>query len=226
MLVEHLSTDRETASASAAAFLESALRTALAGAGEAVLVVSGGTTPGPCFERLSASRLDWPRVTVLLSDERYVSPDHADSNERLVRETLLTGPAAAARLLGVYRHGLTAREACEAMAHGMPPVNPACALLGMGSDGHFASLFPDANRLEEGLQSGGAAPCIPIKTGASPHERVSLTLSYLLQSASIALLIFGAEKRAVLDAAARGADLPIARLLEAAPVDVHLFWAP
>lgn len=226
MLVEHIAQDRETASADAAAFLATALRTALSGEEDGLLVVSGGTTPGRCFEHLSATALDWSRVTVLLSDERYVAPDHPDSNERLVRDTLLKGPASAARLLGVYQDDLTVDEACDAIAVGMPPVNPSCTLLGMGSDGHFASLFPDADRLEQGLSGTGTVPCIPIRTSASPHVRVSLTLSYILRSAAIALLFFGAEKRAVLDAATQGAELPITRLLEQAPVDVHLFWAP
>ncbi len=226
MLVEHIYEDRETASANAAAFLSGALRTTLDREDAGVLIVSGGTTPGRCFEHLSATALDWSRVTVLLSDERYVAADHADSNERLVRESLLAGPASAARLLGVYQDDLTVDEACVAVADRMPSVKPSCALLGMGSDGHFASLFPDADRLDEGLRDTGTVPYIPIRTSASPHVRVSLTLSYILRSAAIALLFFGADKRAVLDAATQGADLPIARLLEAAPVDVHLFWAP
>jgi len=226
MLVEHISAERETASANAAVFLVAALRQSLAQGDEGVLVVSGGTTPGRCFEHLSAATLDWSRVTVLLSDERYVAPDHADSNERLVRGSLLTGPASAARLLGVYQDDLTVDEACDAIAGRMPPVNPSCALLGMGSDGHFASLFPDADRLQEGLRATGTVPYIPIRTSASPHARVSMTLAYLLRSASIALLCFGDDKRAVLDAAKQGADLPITRLLEAARTDVHLFWAP
>lgn len=226
MLIEHFFDDRESASAAAATLIAGRLQEGLGGQAGTTLVVSGGTTPAACFEQLAKTPLDWSRVTVLLSDERYVEPEHFDSNERLVRRTLLTGSAAAAHVVSVYQADMTVHEACDALAKSRPELRPACALLGMGADGHFASLFPDADRLAEGLRTDGEGFYIPITTAASPHARVSLTLAYLLQSNTIVLLFFGDEKRAVYEAAKSGADLPVAKLLENTSPDMHVIWAP
>ena len=96
---------RADASVAAAELLASLIRKALTStpAAQASLVVSGGTTPGPCFDLLSAEQLDWSRVTVLPSDERWVAADHPDSNERLIRERLLRGRAAEGKVLSFFR---------------------------------------------------------------------------------------------------------------------------
>ena len=174
-------------------------------------------------------RLPWSDVHVILGDERWVPPAHEDSNERLVRETLLAGEAQDARLLPVYRPDRTIEKRCSEIGEELlqAPFPFACALLGMGEDGHFASLFPDAENLREGLNVDARKLCIPVQTAASPHPRVSLTLSALSRSDEIVLLIFGAAKREVYEAARTSTNgTPVSHLLRQKRAPVHVCWAP
>ena len=220
---------REEAADAAAAVLAGSLRATLARDARAALVVSGGTTPGPVFRRLARVPLDWQRVTVLPSDERWVPPDDADSNERLLRGTLLTDEAATASLAGLYRDGTDPAGACAALERDWPglPLPFAACLLGMGADGHFASLFPDFAGLDDALAPDGDAHFVPVATRASPHPRISLTLAALARSREIVLLFFGEEKRQVFESARRGATgLPVAALLARSPAPLSVVWAP
>ncbi len=226
---EYIFDDRDEASIAAAEALAGLLGRRLAAQGEASLVVSGGSTPGRCFAELAATDLDWRHVSIVLSDERWVPPDSEDSNERLVRESLLKGRAAGATLLPVYQPGTTPEARSVAMAEEIRalPFPFAAALLGMGEDGHFASLFPDAANLGEGLDKDSATLCLPIATKASPHPRVSLSLSALSRSDEIVLLIFGEAKRSVIEAARKAEnELPVARLLRQKRAPVNVYWAP
>jgi 6-phosphogluconolactonase len=227
--MENLFDSREEASIAAAAHISRALARRLDAQGEASVVVSGGTTPAGVFAELSRTTLAWPDVHVILSDERWVPADHADSNEMLVRETLLTGQAKDATLLPVYKAGTDIGQRCEELNEELlqAPFPFACALLGMGEDGHFASLFPDAGNLAEGLDAESSRLYIPVNTTASQHARVSLTLSALSRSDEILLLIFGAAKREVYEAAKRDANgYPVSHLLRQKRAPVHLYWAP
>ena len=107
--------DRQTASRAAADLLAETARHALETSGHASLVLSGGSTPGTCFDMLSQSALDWARVTVIPSDERWVPADDPNSNERLIRERLLRDAAAPARLLPLFRPGIEAADAPSAI---------------------------------------------------------------------------------------------------------------
>lgn len=229
--IEEIYSQREMASAIAAERIASSLRRRLAAGGEAVLVCSGGTSPGRCYDALSAARLDWSRVRVTLSDERWVSADDKASNERLVRDRLLRGEASAADFVPLYREGLSPEQGCEALAadadDGRLPRPFACSLLGMGEDGHFASLFPDSAALTAGLDPAGDALCLPVVTAASELPRVTLTLAPLAESEEIVLLIFGEKKWAVYERARDGdAALPVAALLASAATPVRVIWAP
>ena len=228
MQEEHYAS-RDEASAAAAETIAVAVNRRLASQPAASLVVSGGTTPTRCFERLAHASLDWGRVHVLLSDERWVPADDASSNEQLVRTKLLQNGAAAAHLLPAYAPGkdiVTASAALDEAIRQLPfPF--ATALLGMGEDGHFASLFPDAPNLEEGLDVDSNRLVIPVSTAASPHPRVSLTLSALSRSDEIVLLFFGDAKRAVYEEARSSkSGYPVARLLRQKRAPVRVFWAP
>lgn len=195
--------------------------------GKATLVVSGGTTPAKCFDYLSDYSLDWENVQVALSDERWVPRDHEDSNERLVRETLLKGEADSATVLSIYQDDLSVDERCDSLQAKLPEFGFACSMVGMGADGHFASLFPDADSLEAGLNTDNKRFYIPIRTTASPHPRISMTLGALLQSTEILLLIFGADKFGVYEKAKAGdSTYPIAALLQQQTVPVSVYWAP
>lgn len=226
---EHRFESREAASLAAAGQIVSALERRIAAQGNASLVVSGGTSPAQCLRALSSSELSWPDVHVVLSDERWVPADHVDSNERMIRETLLQDAAAGAILHGLYREGVTAEQRCIQFNDDFKslPFPFACALLGMGADGHFASLFPDAANLGDGLNPDFAGLCMAVQTDASPYERVSLTLAALSRSDEIVLLIFGEDKWTTLQSAKAGPDAyPVSRLLLQKRAPVSIYWAP
>lgn len=227
MPAEFIFDSRDEASAAVARRMAELCRDNLARFDRASLVVSGGTTPGRCFELLSSETLDWPKVTLLLSDERWVPPDHADSNEKLLRDTLLVGFARDANLVSVYREDFTVDEGCDALQSHYPADVFACSLLGMGTDGHFASLFPGVDEATAGLNPENCRLYIPVSTAASPHPRASMTLAALSHCEEIILLIFGEEKRAVYNRAAAGdAALPIFHLLQQPTPRMSLYWAP
>lgn len=228
-MAEYFFASREEASAAAAEHIRAAVDHRLAAQDAASLVASGGTTPARCFEILSEMPLDWARVHVLPSDERWVEPDDEHSNERLLRTTLLTNRASAASLEPVFREGMDAEAGAAALNQAIRalPFPFACSLLGMGSDGHFASLFPDAGNLARGLDLDSELFALPVSTSASPFPRVSLTLSALARSDEVLLLFFGDDKRAVYEAAGeRHAPYPVTKLLFQKRAPVHVYWAP
>ena len=227
--MENIFDNREAASIAAAERIGKALERRLQAQGEASVVVSGGSSPAGVFAELAKTALAWSDVHVILSDERWVPPDHESSNEKLVRDTLLTGEARGATMLPFYKAGITIEERCGEL-NGELRLGPfpfACALLGMGEDGHFASLFPDAENLEAGLDVESRELCIPVHTAASPHPRVSLTLSALSRSDEILLLMFGDGKREVYETAKKEANgHPVSHLLRQKRAPVHVYWAP
>lgn len=202
------------------------LRDAIAERGEASLVVCGGSSPTELFEYLAAERLAWSQVTVVPSDERWVPADDAQSNERLIRNTLLVGPAAEARFVGLYRDTQTPNEALDAVSAALADVPRPLdgVLLGMGGDGHTASLFPQAPDIQACLDS--ERPCVAPTVG--PPTRLSLSLAYLTDARCIDLLIFGDDKRAVLEQAERPgpiADLPVRGVLHQQRPTARVHWA-
>jgi len=199
--------------------------------GEASLVVSGGSTPVPFFAALSALALDWKQLVITLADERWVDPTDADSNEHLVRQHLLQNQAAAARFVGLKNGAATAAQGekeCGARLALLPrPFD--VLILGMGNDGHTASLFPQAARLGEALALDSGKLCLGITPPAAPHERMTLTLPALLQSRRIILHLVGPGKRAVYERALAGgpvAEMPIRAVLGQTIAPVTVFWAP
>ncbi len=199
------------------------LSTCLLAHDTASLAVPGGTTPGPIFDSLSGARLDWSRVHVLLTDERWVPEDHERSNTRLIRDRLLTGPAAAATYVPLYLPVATPEEALDDLVAAVMPELPlSILLLGMGDDMHTASLFPGAGGLAAALDPA-APPVMAVRDGA-PEPRVTLTGPVLRGAMSTHVVIAGAAKRDALERA-RGLDptaAPIATVLGEATVH----WAP
>lgn len=216
-----------TSPATLARRIAAQLRDSTEGRGAALLAVSGGRSPVPLFEVLAQEPLDWGRVTVTLVDERWVPADHADSNERLVREHLLTGAAAAARFVGLKNDAPSAREGqsqCEAAIAALPLPFDAI-VLGMGEDAHTASLFPEAPELRHALTT--AERTAAVTPPAAPHERMTLTLSGLLDSRLLILPLAGAKKLEVYrQALGDGAveDMPIRAVLrqDRVPIEVWL----
>ncbi len=169
--------------------------------GKATLSVPGGTTPGPIFDTLSGVDIDWSNVAVVLNDERWVPESSDRSNTRLVRERLLRGRAAQARLVPLYAPAAQPEEMLEALEDGLRPHLPiSVLLLGMGTDMHTASLFPGADRLEEAL-SASAPLLLPMRAEAAGEPRITLTAPVLREAFNIHILITGQAKRDALERA-------------------------
>lgn len=180
--------------------ITSQLQDAITARGQAYLVVSGGRTPIPLFEQLSMFPLAWQKVTVLLADDRWVPASHQDSNARLVRQHLLQNQAAHAQFIGlVGEHANIAADvqAVQAQLTQLPTFD--VVILGMGDDGHTASLFPCSEELNEGLQTSATA--LAVTPTSAPHQRISLSRTRLMNSRQLYLHISGASKAAVLNTA-------------------------
>jgi 6-phosphogluconolactonase len=189
-----------------ATWLHERLRAGLARSGSVAITVPGGTTPFPILADLVQRPLDWARVSVWPGDDRLVPEDHVASNTGKIRS--LFEPTGA--------EVLSLEEACE-----VPHF--ALAWLGMGADGHIASLFPSADPRPDDPQRIRRLVPDPLPQEA-PFPRITLTMPALLDSDALLFVIRGAEKRALFEAAARGEnDLPIARLLAARRQKVTCF---
>jgi 6-phosphogluconolactonase len=227
MLTEHTFETRDAASAAVAARIAGLVKIRLHRDQQATFVVSGGTTPARCFEYLSGYDLSWKDVRVVLTDERWVPGDHKDSNERLTRENLLRDKASAGSVLSLYQDDLSVDERCDSLQTELKGARFAVAMVGMGADGHFASLFPDADNIQAGLNTQNRLFYMPVRTAASPHPRVTMTLGALLRSDEILLLFFGEEKRLVYERAKAGdTNFPVSALLGQSEAPVSLYWAP
>ena len=227
--VEHFYSSRKQASLAAADRIARALRQRLQGHQSASLVVTGGTSPQACYSALAASDLAWDRVHIVPSDERWVPLSHEDSNESMIRRSLLIEHAASASFHSFYDDDAEIQERCTTLTDNLKviPSPFAACLLGMGEDGHVASLFDDASNFNAGIDICNEQFCIPIETAASPYKRISLSLAALLRSDEIVLLFFGESKRAVLEHAKRDAtEYPVSRVLHQNQVPVAVYWAP
>jgi 6-phosphogluconolactonase len=197
--------------------------------GQASLVATGGRSPGPVYDRLRRTPLDWARVVTTLSDERFVPPQSADSNEHLVRERLLQDEAAQAAFVGLWSGAATAEAAAQAAEPAVRALAPFdVLLLGMGEDGHIASLLPGSPVFAQAMDLacpyyvlGASAP-----VGSPPRPRITLTLKALLDSRAILLLIAGDAKREVIERAQAGADLPVRGVLNQDRVPLRILWSP
>jgi 6-phosphogluconolactonase len=169
---------------------------------------------------LSGVDLDWANVAVVLNDERWVPESSDRSNTRLLRERLLRGRAAQARLVPLYAPAEQPEEMLEALADGLRPHLPiSVLLLGMGADMHTASLFPGADRLEEGL-SANAPLLLPMRAEAAGEPRITLTAPVLRGAFNIHILITGQEKREALERAMTlsPSEAPVRAVLDNATV--------
>lgn len=228
---EHRFPDRQALAAALAGEIKVDLEEAVPARGAGSLVVSGGRTPAAMFQCLREEKLDWPRIWVTLADERWVETAANASNERFVRENLLVGPAAAAHFVGLKNPAPTpeagADWATRALTRVPHPFD--VVVLGMGDDGHTASLFPGSMALARALDPGAPPACIAINALVAPHARVSLNLAALLDARRIVLHIEGDAKWAVYQRArtpGTAAELPIRAVLQQKEVPVDVYWAP
>jgi 6-phosphogluconolactonase len=214
-----------------AADIATNLSQAIAQRGLASLVVSGGNSPRKLFQTLSTRPLDWSRVCVALADERWVEPTDAGSNEKLVRDNLLRGAAATARFAGLKNAApspdLGAVSAWETFARVPRPFD--VTVLGMGDDGHTASLFPHSPNLPNALNLSAAAGCIGMRAPTEPHARLSLNLAALLDSRLVYILILGEAKLRTFAAASGPGpieEMPVRAVLRQDRTPVEVVWAP
>jgi len=200
------------------------LRDALGRKERVLFAVPGGTSPGPVFDLLAASDLDWDRIDVIPGDERWVPMDHPRSNAGQIRAHLLQGLAAKAHLVSLYRDGQTAEDAVDGINADVAPLLPVdVALVGMGADMHTASLFPGAPQLAQALADD--APAVMAITAPGADEpRVTLTAQALKAAYALHVLIIGDAKQAALNRAQKLPEMqaPIAAILDQARVH----WAP
>lgn len=218
--------DAEALADAACAATLTALSDAIAARGRGVLVGTGGRSPLGVYDRLSDAELDWSRVIVTLSDDRFVRPEDPSSNEGLVRRRLLVGRAAAAHFEPL-RHEAPSPEASAVLAEPrVAALLPAdMQFLGMGEDGHVASLIPGSPMLAAGMDPAGSRLVlgVPAGVGSPPVARITLTLPALLAARETLVLIAGSRKREIVEAE-RG--LPVHALLEQAKRPVRVLWTP
>jgi len=223
--------DPATQAASLATAVAAQLRSAIAMRGAASLVVSGGRTPAAMFARLAREQLDWSRVQITLADERWVGFDHPASNERLVHVDLLRDAAAAARLIGMKNEAETphAGAAHAWQMIGAMPRPFDVVLLGMGDDGHTASLFPGSAELAAGLDATAAPGCLGVRPVGAPFARLTLNLTALLDARQICIQIVGAQKWQVYEQACASGEvsaMPVRAILRQSSVPVDVYWCP
>jgi len=188
------------------------------------LAVPGGTTPGPIFDVLCAADLDWDRVDVMLSDERWVPETSERSNTALLRERLLVGRAAAARYLPLYAQAATPEEKLPELARSIEPELPlSVLLLGMGTDMHTASLFPGADRLADAM-APDAPVLMAMRAPGAPEPRITLTARVLRDAISKHIVITGDEKRKALETARKLHD-PLQAPISAVLTGATVHWA-
>lgn len=228
----HSFTDCDVLARALAERIAERLRQGIAERGEALLAVSGGSTPVRFFQQLSRLDLDWPKVQVVLVDERWVPETHERSNARLVKSELLQHAASTAHFVPLYADAPTPEAgmvAVRARVAALPYPFDA-VVLGMGTDGHTASFFPGGDRLAEALDLAGSARVLPMRAGGAGEPRITFTLPALLDTQALYLHIEGETKRQLLADARLGLgaakDYPVRTVLTQTRVPVAVYWCP
>lgn len=211
--------------------IASELGRAIKARGRAGLLVSGGHSPAGLFERLRGQALDWGRVSIALVDERWVEPTESGSNERMVRESFLRDGAAAAHFQGLKNPAPSpesgAASAWSAAAYLRRPVD--VTVLGMGDDGHTASLFPHSPNLAGALDPTAPQGYVGMWSPTAPHARLSLNLRALLDTRRILIFLLGEAKLRTFAAACGPGpieEMPVRSVLRQRRVPVDVVWAP
>lgn len=203
---------------------------AIANRGSASIAVSGGSTPGPLFRALSMIDIPWAQVIISLVDERWVDETHPDSNAALVRRTLLQNYASTARLVTMKTQETDAfaaqKKVNSLLESSILPLD--IVLLGMGDDGHTASLFPGAEGLAEALDLNNSAVCRGIRVTGMPYTRMTLTLKTLLSARYRILQIQGESKhRTLLKALQPGSvlEIPVKAVLDSDLAETEIYYS-
>ena len=192
----------------------------------------------PVFHYLAGVDIDWSAVSITLADERWVPPGHPDSNESLVRDTLLQEKASTAAFVALYRDGLSDEQALQQIAADVQGMHQpfSVVMLGMGGDGHTASLFPDApsQELSAAMALDNNDTVAFLNPPSVTQRRITLTRACLLNSEHRFLHITGTGKRSVLVEALtqckgqsyQPGNAPITGLLTEKSQNASIFWSP
>lgn len=194
------------------------------------IALAGGTSPGPLYQDMSHLVLDWSKVTVTLTDERWVSPEDPSSNEYLIRNRLLHRRAEEANFIPFKTNHATPQAGASTTERRLKSALPIdICLLGMGTDGHIASLIPGATGYDAAVDPSGdrMVAGLHADNAAGSPDRMTLTMPALLKARRVVLLIMGAEKQRVFDEARnQEGSSPVRYLLTGNRTPIHTFWAP
>ncbi len=228
----HYFESREEANLALKQAIEKNLTDSISERGHASLWASGGETPTEFYKSLSTADIDWSKIVISLVDERCVPPTDEASNERIIRENLLINNAEASEFIPFFHVTPSVEENRERVEQSLrAKVKGALdvVILGMGNDGHVASLFPNAEGIENAVSAENANYTAALFPKIAPHPRISLTLNRLLASRNIYLLVFGEEKLKSLAKAEKEGDedkMPIRYFLHNNEPKLQIYWAP
>ncbi len=185
-----------------------------------VLAVSGGKSPIALFHKLSNVELAWDKIIITLVDERVI--DNEDSNELLVKTNLLINKAQNARFIGLFNNA-TGTNLLENLEEDVPTID--IAILGMGEDGHTASIFPNCAELKDALDLTNSYKYMVLHPTTAKYSRISLTLKSIVNIKHLFLSINGELKLNVFKEAIKGKNLnyPISYVFSLRD-DVHVYW--
>jgi len=196
--------------------------------GRASMAVSGGSTPISLFKNFSLISIDWTKVDLTLADDRWVDSKSAYSNELLVRTHLIKNKAAKVNFIPLKNDSKTAKEGQknseETLRNITLPFD--VVVLGMGADGHTASLFPCSDELSDAMDLNNLNKLISISPKTAPYERISFTAKVIIDSKNIFLHLNGSNKLHTLESAMECKDsskMPIYAFLEKG---LSIYWSP
>jgi len=217
----------EEAAAQLATDVAQALSEAVKKRGKASLVVSGGSTPKPFFAAFKKQALPWKHIWITLADERWVDTGSPNSNERMVREQLITGGA---HFVGLKNNAAMPAEGIAETEKQLDiiPRPYDVVILGMGEDGHTASLFPETAGLTEALALDNQHSCAAITPTHAPHQRITQTLAALLNCHKLILHITGEKKRELYEEALKPGScltLPVRAIVQQNKVPLEIYWS-
>lgn len=233
-ITEHFFNNKDELTSALTQLLSTRLQHALTAQPRASLLVSGGSSPAPAYRALSHLDINWQQVDVAMVDERWVDPSHPKSNETFIKQTLLQHHGAAANFITMKNAAPSAQQGLEQTEQAYQTLSRPfdITILGMGTDGHTASLFPHAQGLEQALTSQQLVCAIdakPSEVTGEITERMSLTLHGIAQSKVVILLISGEQKRSVYQQALQGdnlLDMPLRSVLQHPDIELLVFWSP
>lgn len=227
--------DRDSMYGCAAGVIIDCLQRSLVEKQRVTMIASGGNTPKSLYACLSKVELPWHRITIIPADERWTDPASDQSNEFLIRSNLLINHAAEAKFIGLKADRFSVEQAISNCEEVLAPLDTPydVVLLGMGDDGHTASLFPGADSLQAALDMKNTRKVMslvpePLPEHA-PFARITMTLPAILNSRRLVLLITGESKLATYNAALAGDSIekmPVRGILKQALIPVNVFWSP